>query len=131
MFDAGLDTGNSIFLESHVERNLVRGKKSDSIDISCKLIRIARNFCNGIIAIGFEYLDGIEGADAVSLQKDHHIPDRPVFLPTVFNVRKFLFRDSRHFQKILDSLLKDLQGPLMEVFHDFVRGFGTDVLDQS
>ena len=78
-----------------------------------------------------EYLDGVARADALALQKQHHVPDLALGPPGVGDHRNALFADARHLGQAAPVVLDDLQGVLAEAVHDATGHHRAQPLDET
>ena len=112
-------------------RDRVGRVKADTPDIIGQPVGVLLHHTETVGAVGFKDSRRVSGADIMTLQKQHDIPDFLLFLPASCDSIHPQLPDAIHFQELFRILFNDVQGLRTELLHNAVCKLRADAFDQA
>jgi len=128
--DPALGPEGRIRGKSQVSCDLVRRKEPDPRHFHGKSVRVVLHHLQGPLLVVLEDAHRIPGADSVSPQEHHQLPDVLLVFPCLPDLFQAVGPDPIHLEEPPGFPVDDLEGFLPKKSHDAGGHDGTDSLDQ-
>ena len=114
-----------------VAGDLVGGDEADTMYVPRQTIRIVGDYRGRTVAVLFVDAHSQRRADAVALEKNHHLADLALFVPGSLDLPDAFWSHPKHLVQLIRVFVDNRQRIGAELTHDAFGGYRSNPLDQA